>query len=118
MRALRALGIGQARAGLGQHLLLVLVHVHGVRPRWLGLWVRVDFSRSQPPRVVGCIVAVVLCCSGVPVKRQEFDNLCAFAALEQVRTEQGRWRVELGKSAVKPQALECCSGRETHSSFS
>ena len=35
---------------LGQHLLLVLVHVHGVGARGLGLRVWVDLTRPQPPR--------------------------------------------------------------------
>lgn len=49
---LLALGVGETRAGLGQHLLLVLVHVDGVRARWLGFWVGVDFTRTKPADVV------------------------------------------------------------------
>eukprot|EP00962_Isochrysis_galbana_P022508 scaffold6732_cov99-Isochrysis_galbana.AAC.2 len=49
---LLAARVGQARARLGEHLLLVLVHVDGVGPRRLRLGVRVDLSRPEPPWVV------------------------------------------------------------------
>jgi hypothetical protein len=41
---LLAARVGQARARLAQHLLLVVVHVHGVGPRRLGLGVGVDLA--------------------------------------------------------------------------
>jgi hypothetical protein len=46
---LRTLGIGESCACLGEHLLLVLVHVDGVGPRRLGLGRGVDLTRTQLP---------------------------------------------------------------------
>ena len=54
---LLALGVGQAGARLGEHLLLILVHVDRVRPRGLRLGVRVDFAGPQAAWVfVGQVV--------------------------------------------------------------
>ena len=44
-------------ARLGQHLLLVLVHVHCVGLGGLGLGVRVDLAGPQPPGVVRAAAA-------------------------------------------------------------
>ena len=53
-------GVGQAGPGLGQHLLLILVHVHWVRPCGLGLGVWVNLPRPQPAGVVPRVVPVLL----------------------------------------------------------
>lgn len=47
------LRVCQAGARLRQHLLLVLVHIDGIRPRGLDVRVRVDFSRPQTASVRG-----------------------------------------------------------------
>jgi len=60
--------VGQARARLGQHLLLVLVHVDRVGPRGLGLRVGVDLAGPQPPRVVRRVIRVVLGGRRVPAR--------------------------------------------------
>jgi hypothetical protein len=44
--------IGEAGARLGQHLLLVLVHVDRIGPRRLRLGRRIDFAGPQAPRIV------------------------------------------------------------------
>lgn len=69
-----SLGVGEAGARFRQHLLLILVHVHGVGPRGFGLWVGVDLSRSQPPRVVGRIVSVVFRCCSIPAGRRSKEG--------------------------------------------
>lgn len=52
--------VGEARAGLGEHLLLVLVHVDGVGARGAALGVGVDVARAQAARVVAVVVAVLV----------------------------------------------------------
>lgn len=51
--------VGQASPCLRQHLLLVLIHVDGVRPGRFGLRVRVNLSRAKAARIVSCIVGVI-----------------------------------------------------------
>lgn len=44
--------VRESCTALLQHLLLVLIHINWIRPRWLSLGVRVDFSCTQLARVV------------------------------------------------------------------
>lgn len=53
-----ALSICETGARLGQHLLLVLVHVDGIGACRLGFRVGVDFARTQAANVVGARTVV------------------------------------------------------------